>query len=166
MNSMLNIPKTRERVDVQVVAYQEVHKKAFRDLNVAWIEKYWEMEPYDYKALDNPIENIINKGGYIAIALHDNQPVGTCALVKMEDGGFELAKMAVAEEAKGMGIGSLLGEHVIAKGKEMGAERIFLESNTLLVPAINLYRKLGFQQVLGSVSPYQRCNIQMELSLK
>jgi len=162
---VIEVRKERERSNVHVVAYHPKYKKVFRDLNVAWIENHWEMEPADYKALDRPTENIINKGGYIAIALYKNRPVGACALVKMEDGCFELAKMAVADETRGMGIGSLLGEHIIAKARELGAERVYLESNTVLVPAVSLYRKLGFQRVSGNDTPYDRCNIQMELNL-
>jgi DNA-binding MarR family transcriptional regulator/N-acetylglutamate synthase-like GNAT family acetyltransferase len=163
---VIDARKTRERSRVEVVAYRPKYKSAFRDLNIAWIEKHWEMEPSDHKALDKPTENIINKGGYIAIALHETRPVGTCALMKMENNNFELAKMAVADEVKGMGIGSALGEHIIAKAQELGAERIYLESNTVLAPAVNLYRKLGFQRVSGIDSPYARCNIQMALHLK
>ena len=44
-------------------------------------------------------------------------------------------------------------------------EDSLLESNTILDPAINLYRKLGFEPVQGGVSPYDRCNIQMEMWL-
>ena len=36
---------------------------------------------------------------------------------------------------------------------------------TVLTPAINLYRKLGFVRVVGPPSPYARCNIRMELRL-
>jgi GNAT superfamily N-acetyltransferase len=79
---------------------------------------------------------------------------------------FELAKMAVTPKAKGRGIGFLLGSLVIEKAELLQAERIYLESNTLLAPAINLYKKLGFQKSEGVTSPYERCNIQMELKLK
>jgi hypothetical protein len=47
----------------------------------------------------------------------------------------------------------------------MGAKKIYLESNTILKPAINLYHKMGFQKVSGLATPYKRCNIQMELVL-
>lgn len=159
------VHKARERRNVQVVPYRPKYKKEFRDLNIAWIEKHWEMESSDYKALDNPTVNIINTGGYIAIALYKQKPAGACALVKMDNHTFELAKMAVSDEFQGMGIGSLLVEHMIAKTKEMGGKKIYLESNTVLAPAINLYRKAGFKRISGKESPYQRCNIQMELTL-
>jgi ribosomal protein S18 acetylase RimI-like enzyme/predicted transcriptional regulator len=160
-----DVRKTRELRDVQIVSFEPKFKQAFRDLNVAWIEKHWDMEPDDYKALDKPTQNIINKGGYIAIALYDDRPVGTAALLKMEDNRIELAKMAVADQTRGMGIGTALAEHAIAKAKALGAKSLYLESNTVLGPAISLYRKLGFKRVSGHDSPYKRCNIQMELRL-
>ncbi|HMI01089.1 MAG TPA: GNAT family N-acetyltransferase, partial [Pedobacter sp.] len=59
----------------------------------------------------------------------------------------------------------LLGNAVIEKARSLGARKIYLESNTILTPAINLYHKLGFKKVAGHATPYERCNIQMELSL-
>ena len=78
---------------------------------------------------------------------------------------FELAKMAVSPKAQGKNIGWLLGQAIIEKAKALGASGIYLESNTILKPAINLYHKLGFQKVAGHPTPYERCNIQMELKL-
>ncbi len=157
--------KKRQSLCVDIAEYSCEQKNAFKQLNQRWIEQHWQMEASDHKALDYPQENIVDKGGYIAIASIDNEVVGTCALLKMDNHSFELAKMAVAESAKGLGIGMLLGEHVIQKSRELGAKRIYLESNSVLVPAINLYRKLGFKRVIGVSSPYQRCNVQMELKI-
>ena len=81
-----------------------------------------------------------------------------------EEYDFELAKMAISPTVRGKGFGYLLGKAVIDKAKSLGATKIYLESNTKLAPAINLYRKLGFQKVVReTASPYERCNIQMEL---
>lgn len=99
------------------------------------------------------------------MARHNDKIVGTCALIKLDDHRYELAKMAVTEKAKGKGIGWLLGQAAINKARELRAEAVFLESNTILEPAIKLYQKLGFQKIVGQPSPYQRCNIQMELKL-
>ena len=153
--------------DVQIVEFEAKYKSAFRDLNVEWIKKYFVMEEADYKALDNPDTYILNKGGKILFALHNNEPIGVCALIKMEDPefDFELAKMAVSPKAQGKKIGWLLGQAVVDKAKEMGASKLYLESNTILTPAINLYRKLGFVEILGNPSPYKRANIKMELDL-
>jgi len=157
--------KIRESEQVQIVDYTPSMQPAFRLLNEEWITKYFRMEESDYKALDHPREHILDKGGHIFMALYKGEPVGACAIIPMDDGGFELAKMAVSPRAQGLGIGFLVGQACIDKARQLGARRVYLESNTTLKPAINLYHKLGFRKVAGPPSPYERCNIQMELVL-
>ena len=154
-------------MDIKIVPYSNKYREAFKTVNEWWVRKYFSMEAMDHYYLDYPQENIIDKGGYIALALLDNEPAGACALVKMNTGPFdyELAKMGVLPTAQGKSIGFLLGEHIIKKAKEFGANTIFLESNTILAPAIKLYEKLGFKQIEEIETPYDRCNIQMVLSL-
>lgn len=159
--------KLRESKDVRIVPYQVQYKAAFKDLNEEWISTYFEMEAADYKALDNPEEYILDRGGQILVALYRNEPVGVCALIKMREGeyDFEMAKMAVSPKARGKNIGWLLGQAVISTARELRASTIYLESNTMLKPAINLYYKMGFKKVAGLPTPYKRCNIQMVLHL-
>ncbi|SDZ98010.1 bifunctional helix-turn-helix transcriptional regulator/GNAT family N-acetyltransferase [Pedobacter hartonius] len=157
--------KKRESGKVEIVDYKPEYQSAFRDLNEEWISTYFKMETADYKALDDPQGYILNKGGSILVALFDGEPAGVCALVKMNDPDydFELAKMAVSPRVQGKSIGWLLGQAIIQKAGTLGAAKLYLESNTLLKPAINLYHKLGFEKVAGRATPYERCNIQMEL---
>lgn len=157
--------RLRERAEVEIVNYKPEYQQVFRNLNEEWISQWFVMEEQDYKALDHPQEYILDKGGHILIALYKGEPVGTIALIRMDDEMFELAKMAVSPKAKGKGIGLLLGNAAIEKARETGAKKIYLESNTALKPAINLYHKLGFKKVTGIPSPYERCNIQMILEL-
>jgi GNAT superfamily N-acetyltransferase/predicted transcriptional regulator len=159
------VKKVRESKEVEIIAYQPKYKAAFKKLNEDWITQYFKMEESDYKYLDHPEENILNKGGCIFMAIYKDKPVGTCAIVKMNDDQFELAKMGVAPDAKGKGIGFLLGNACIEKARVAGAKKLYLESNTILKPAISLYHKLGFKKITGPPSPYERSNIQMELSL-
>jgi len=152
-------------MSVQITTYNPLLKKAFRDLNVEWISKYFVMEESDYKALDNPEDYIINKGGEILFAIENNIVLGVCALIKMTDPEFdyEMAKMAVSPEAQGKKIGQLLGESIIDKAKELGGKNLYLESNTALIPAISLYYKLGFIKLENRMSPYKRSDIQMAI---
>lgn len=157
--------RIRERKDIKIIPYEPRFKSAFRALNEEWITSHWKMEEPDYKALDHPQEYILDKGGYIFVALYKDEPVGVCALCKMEDEryDYELAKLAVSPNVQGKGIGVLLCEAVVEKAKELGSKKIFLESNTLLRPAINLYRKLGFKELAEYHPTYERGDIQMEL---
>jgi len=160
--------KQRETQYVKIVDYTPTYSKVFKDLNEEWISKYFKMEEADHKALDHPQKNIIDKGGYILVALYKDEPLGVCAMIKMNDPvyDFELAKMAVSPKAQGKNIGLLLAQAAIEKAKKLGAKAIYLESNTILKPAINLYHKLGFKKVAGHPTPYERSNIQMELILQ
>lgn len=159
--------KIRESKAVTIVPYEEKYQNAFKSLNLEWISTYFKMEEADYKALDNPDSYILNKGGKIFVALYENEPVGVCALIKMDDPdyNYELAKMAVSPKIQGKSIGWLLAQAVVHAAKDLGASKLYLESNTILKPAINLYHKLGFKKIVGRSTPYERCNIQMELDL-
>ena len=151
---------------LKIVDFKDEYRSAFRELNKEWIDQYFVMEESDYASLDHP-EQIIDNGGFILVALYDGEPAGVCALVKLinRPQDYELAKMAVSPRFQGKRIGWQLGMAVINKAKLIGARSIFLESNTILAPAINLYRKLGFVEIEGPKSKYQRSNIQMELIL-
>jgi len=158
-------PQFTETPRVEIVPCGPEHYEAFRRLNEAWISRYFRMEPPDRRVLEAPQAEILDHGGHILVALVEGEPAGVCALLRVDEGTFELAKMAVAEHARGLGIGSRLGETAIATARSAGASRLILESNTILAPAIALYRKLGFTEVTGIPSEYSRCNIHMELSL-
>ncbi|MCM1151836.1 MAG: bifunctional helix-turn-helix transcriptional regulator/GNAT family N-acetyltransferase [Alistipes sp.] len=160
--------RAREQRDIRIVAYEPRFRAAFRELNEEWIMAHWQLEEADRKTLEHPQEYILDKGGYIFVALDKEEPVGVCALCRMEDPhyDYELAKYAVSPRAQGRGIGTLLGEAAIAKATALGAARLFLESNTLLRPAIHIYRKLGFRELRDIRPSYARGDIQMELELK
>jgi DNA-binding MarR family transcriptional regulator len=159
--------KLRESSKVVLDSYSPKYRDIFRQLNEEWIIRYFKMEESDRRMLENPEEYIIDKGGEIIIALLENEPVGVCALIPLKDHEFdyELAKMAVAPMAQGNGIGYLLGEKIKDIAKSKGGKTLFLESNTILAPAIRLYEKLGFRKINSQRSCYSRCNIQMTVPL-
>jgi GNAT superfamily N-acetyltransferase/DNA-binding MarR family transcriptional regulator len=159
--------KGRESTHVKIVPYSSKYRAAFRELNEEWIKTYFKLEKADRDALDDPEGYILDRGGFIFVATLDDHAVGVCALLKRDDPGypFELAKMAVAPEARGKSVGWLLGKAVVEKARSLKVNRLYLESNTILKPAIGLYEKLGFKKIVGPPTPYERCNIQMELKL-
>jgi len=159
--------KQRESNTVQIINFQPQYASVFKELNEQWISSYFTMEEADHRSLDDPQGYILDKGGYILVALFHNEPVGVCALMRMNDGehDFELAKMAVSPAVQGKSIGWLLGQAALDKAAALGASKVYLESNTILKPAINLYHKLGFQKIVSHPTPYQRCNIQMAVDI-
>ena len=167
-NRVMEEKKQRESSSVAILEYGPEHRSAFQELNEEWITKYFKLEDADRKALYNPKGYILDNGGKILVAVQDDDVLGVCALLKMNGKkyDYELAKMAVSPKAQGKGIGYLLGNAVLQKARALGASSIYLESNTILKPAIALYEKLGFKKAAGYYTPYERCNIQMELHLK
>jgi putative acetyltransferase len=152
--------------EVKILDYLPEHREMFRQLNYEWIEKDFVIEPSDEKALNNPEEYIIKPGGLILMAEFGDRIVGTCALIKISDGIYELAKMAVTDVAKGKKIGYLLGNAILEKAKLLGTERVELVSNRKLTPAITLYHKLGFREVPMPFSEYARADIKMIIEFK
>ena len=163
LSARINLSETSQQL--RIIDYAPKYQSAFRDLNVEWISKYWEMEEPDHMALDDPDAYILDKGGCILIAVDEGDPVGCCALLKIDSHNYEMIKLAVSPNRQGEGIGLSLGRAIIERAQALGAQRIYLESNSVLEPALNLYKKLGFQAVETAGSPYQRCDIQMEMYL-
>ena len=151
---------------IRVSWWDPQYREDFVRLNEAWIEKYFQLEDTDRKYLHNVEGAVIEPGGDVVFVLENDKVVGACALVAEEPGVFELAKMAVDESCRGRGLGNVLMKAVIECAREKGAHRIFLLSNTLLAPAISLYKKFGFKTThLGPDPRYARADIEMVLDL-
>lgn len=159
--------KDRQLSEVKIIEFDPEHRETFRDLNFEWLSKYFNIEDKDRKQLENPEEEIINKGGYIFFAQYDNEIAGTVALIRHDEKTYELAKMAVTEKMQGKQIGKSLAYAVIEKVKSLDADLLFLETSSKLTTALNLYKNLGFTEVESKVpSEYSRTTLRMELNLK
>ena len=150
---------------MEIVEFEPAHAEAFRVLNEAWISKYFVIEAKDREVLEDPHGKIVAKGGRVFMALKDGAAVGCAALLKMDDGGYEVAKMTVSENLRGSGLGRLLMQRCIDAGAEMGARRLYLETNSSLAPARALYLAMGFTDLPAQPTPYARCDTWMERPL-
>lgn len=150
---------------LRIVPYRAEHAQAFRDLNLAWIRKHFTVEPRDARDLGDPDTYIIAPGGHILMAELNDEAVGTCALMREDEGIFELAKMTVAESVRGLGVGRALGEAAIAHARAIGARRVELLTNSSLAAAIALYHTLGFMDVPLGDTEYGRADVRMVLDL-
>lgn len=149
-----------------VRAFQPGDEAAFRDINLEWIERFFAVEVKDREVLGNPQKYILDPGGAILLAVDGDRPVGAVALMVMGEGSVELAKMGVRPEAQGKGAGRMLVSAAVAKAREMGMRRVYIETNSALGPALKLYRDAGFQPLKERVpSPYARADVQLELLL-
>lgn len=143
----------------------KTQKLAFKQINYEWIEKYFKVEKGDLASLEDPEKYFLDMGGAVLLARRGEEYLGTSALKPIGNDAYELCKMGVSEAARGLGIGGLIGEAAIKKAKEMGAKRVYLETNSSLTPALTLYAKLGFVRIENFTSPYERADVAMEIWL-
>ncbi len=151
--------------DLSIIVYESQYQPDFKRLNVAWIARYFRVESHDLEQLDDPEQHIMDGGGQILLAKIGDSIVGTVAMVRVSDGVFELAKMAVDDAFQGRQIGKQLGEAALDWACQQGAREVFLESNRRLETALALYRRLGFQEVTMVETPYARADIRMAIKL-
>ena len=152
--------------NIEIVDYKPEYARAFHDLNFAWISETYVVEEEDQAVLSDPEKYIIKNGGAILIALERGQPIGTCALRRVNLDLIELSKMTVAKHMRGRNIGRMLCEAAIEKANELGASTIELYSNRKGSGlAIEMYRKLGFVEVPLEGAVYERADIKMQLML-
>jgi DNA-binding MarR family transcriptional regulator/N-acetylglutamate synthase-like GNAT family acetyltransferase len=157
--------REKEIKDVRIVPFQKKYKDDFIQLNTEWLQKYFEIEKEDRRILINPEKEIINKGGEIFFALLNEEVVGTCAVQNVDDTTYELTKMAVTDKAQGKQIGKKLALTVIGYAVNKDASKLILSTSPKLVAASNLYRKLGFVEVVKKDDRYERELIHMDLDL-
>jgi GNAT superfamily N-acetyltransferase len=141
---------------------------AFRTLNEEWITRYFTLEAKDLETLNNPVHSILLKGGHIFMTYAGSEAVGCVALIPMQDGVYELSKMAVSPHLRGRGLGRRLLQHAIAHARSIGASSLFLGSNTRLKDAVHLYESVGFRHVKPEAlrpMPYSRADVFMEMPL-
>ena len=157
--------------DVQIVPFRPDHAAAWAALNEAWLgEGGFAVEGKDRKVIDDPQGAILDPGGLIFMAERaspsgERGVVGCCALMAMDDGGYEVAKMTVSPAARGLGLGRRLLEACEAAARAAAAPRLYLETSSALKPAGALYRSFGFIDLPPRPSPYVRADVWMEKRL-
>lgn len=151
--------------EVKVIEWEDKYSEDFVSLSIEWLEKYVSVEPSDLEILNHPHAVILDKGGNIFFAKYADRIIGTVAMIKGDTDTFELAKLAVTEEFKGLKIGNNLMEKCIQFAKVNGAKRIMLYTNHKLIPAIGLYKKYGFKEVALEHNKYLESDMKMELFL-
>ena len=153
-------------IEVEIISYTNQYNTDFARLNFEWLEEHFYIEDYDKEVLTNPEKYILAPGGHIFFAIENERAIGTVALIKRGVGVFELSKMGVTNTHQGKGIGIALMNACITYIKANNCKQLFLDSSRKLTPAITLYKKLGFKEIpVPKDTPYERCDIRMEIEL-
>jgi len=149
---------------VRIAGFEPRWREAFAALNIEWLERWFVVEDYDREVLANPEKYILATGGHILFAVDGQErALGTVALKHEGDGVYELTKMAVSPGARGQGVGRLLMDEALAWYRTLDARELFLESSSLLGPALALYESVGFRRHSAprAGSHYVRADVHM-----
>jgi GNAT superfamily N-acetyltransferase len=147
---------------LEIIAFESRYRDEFKRLNVAWLQRYFRVEPIDEQVLGNPEREILAGGGAILFARMQDRIIGTVALKPEEGGAFELTKMAVDESCQGKGYGKRLLAVACDHASALGAPRVILYSQRTLKVAVAMYSKYGFVEMPLTDKRYARCDIKME----
>jgi GNAT superfamily N-acetyltransferase len=151
--------------DITIVPWEEKYAGDFIALSMEWLEKYALTEPADLEILHHPHEKVLDHGGNIFFALYQGEVIGTAAMIQQDAETFELAKLAVTEQYKGLKISTLLMQRCLDFAKAAGAKKILLYTNSFLRPAIGLYKKFNFVEAPIEQNIYEKVDMKMELAL-
>ena len=98
---------------ISIESFNKAYTSDFYALNKEWIEESWRLEESDINDLSNPQKYIIDKRGEVFFAVKNDKVIATAAMMYVDNKIFELAKMTVAEDCRGLGVANQLMDKCI-----------------------------------------------------
>lgn len=116
------------------------------------------------KDLDSIEESYFSNNGFFGVIEIDSSIVATVGLHRVDQNTCELRKMYALPSQRGKGLGKSIIEFALSKAKELGYNRVILETASPLKEAIGLYKKYGFKE-FSPEHLSSRCDQAFELCL-
>ncbi len=86
--------------------------------------------------------------GRLLLAHFADHAAGCIALRKLDTGICEMKRLYVRPDDRGKGLGKMLVERVISEARDIGYERMRLDTIEPAMPdAVSLYRRTGFREI-------------------
>ena len=135
------------KTDKQIDAARELFKEY-----AAWLEIDLCFQNFDKELAELPGEYDMPTGRLL-LAVENERIAGCVALRKIGEGLCEMKRLFLRPEFRGKGLGRKLVEAIVAEAKQIGYERMRLDTlPPKMNDAIALYRSLDFKEI----EPYYR----------
>ena len=133
---------------IQAQSPEEIESaRALFEEYASWIEISLCFQNFD-KELANLPGDYAPPSGRLFLAREDDEVMGCVALRKIGEGIGEMKRLFVRPAFRGHGLGRTLTEHLIAAAKDLGYERLRLDTLPgKMDRAIAMYRSFGFQEI-------------------
>lgn len=91
--------------------------------------------------------NHLDTMDYVVLAYAGEKAVGCAALRRYSDLEIEVKRVFLQEAYRGRKIGGMIMENLVEKAKELGFQRMILETGLFLEASVRLYRRFGFERI-------------------
>lgn len=91
--------------------------------------------------------NMLDKINEAIVVYRDDKLIGAGAIRYYDDKTAELKRVFVVPDEQGNGVGTLLVGKLIEWARELGYEKMILETGELLAESCHVYKKLGFVKI-------------------
>jgi len=114
--------------------------------DLALIDSYFDEAEWEHELSNLPGKYAPPKGSLL-IAYHDNKPAGCVALHNLGDGVCEMKRMFIPTHLRGLGIGRVLADQIMADARKAGYRRMRLDTSKRQTEAMRLYERSGFKKI-------------------
>lgn len=131
----------------EVAAFAELCREYGRSLEYTAECASLEHQGFAREVADMPGRTAPARGGAMVLAWDGGEAVGCVAVRDLGEGVCEMKRMYVRPGWRGRGIGRMLGEAIVARGREMGYGAMRLDTGATMQAAAAMYRGMGFREI-------------------
>ena len=95
----------------------------------------------------NTLDKFMPPKGRLLLGYMEDQAMGIACLKSLTDGIGEVKRMYVRREARNQGLGRALLNQLLDEARQIGYERVRLDSARFMTEAHQLYRASGFREI-------------------